>query len=449
MGSATERLVRFVQDLDLDAIPNGVRRTARTAILDGLACAVGGCGTRVGAAVRELVLSEGGRPAATLWGTRVRSSPARTALANGASAHALDFDDVLWPMNGHPTAPVLPAVLAVAESRGSSGSEVLAAYVAGVEAAAALGYAMGRPHYERGWHPTATLGALGATLAAGKLGELSREELSRALGIACSQLAGSRMNFGTDTKPLHAGLAAQVGVLATDLAARGLTATTDPLGEELGLAGLYHGPSSLELPSLGDPFALESPGLDLKPYPSCRFTHRTIDAVLDIRSTRGRESVKTIECWIDLLALKILIHPQPADGLEAKFSLPYCAAIAWIDGWPAVESFSDARATRADVQELLNRVRVSEASAPEEEVEITFSSGARERRRILHPRGSPDRPMERDDHVRKVRSLCVPVLGAERTDELVSVVSQLETLDDMGELAKLLTPEEPAGTHVP
>jgi 2-methylcitrate dehydratase PrpD len=441
MDSLTGHVVRFARGLELSDVPVEARRVARTAILDTLACAVGGGATRVAGAVRSFAAEEGTAPRATIWGTGLRTAPSRAALANGAAAHALDFDDVSWAMNGHPSAPLLPAVLAVAEDCGASGEETLVAYVAGFEVEARLGAVMGLGHYSRGWHPTATLGTLGATVAAGLLRGLDEDAFRRALGIACSTLAGTRMNFGTDTKPLHAGFAAQAGVLAADLAARGITACPEPLDAEMGPADLYDGTRPTELPRLGEPFALVDPGVEFKPYPSCRFTHRLIDGVLAVRDRHGSVADATIRCVVNPFAHRICIHPRPTDGLQAKFSLPYCAAVAWLDGWPSVASFTDERAVRDDVQALLRRVEMEDAAGPTEEVVVRFASGEEDREEVRYARGHPSKPINRGDHVAKVRALCAPVLGEEGTGLLVDAVDGIEKLAAVSALSALLVPE--------
>ncbi len=439
--SATAAAAAFVRRLELRDVPESVLRTARAGVLDALACAVAGREERVSRAVREWVWDEGSAGSAGVWGSGVRSSAARAALANGTAGHALDFDDVNWSMNGHPTVPLLPAVLAVAESRGLSGAEALAAYVAGFEVQGRIGEALSISHYERGWHPTGTLGVLGASVAAGRLLGLDEPGLRRALGIACSQAAGSRMNFGTDTKPLHAGLAAQAGVTAAELAARGVTAREDGLEADMGLADLYDGVRPLALPRLGEPFALEHPGLELKPYPSCRFTHRIIDAVLELRARLPGAEVASIECGLVPLAHKILIYRKPENGLQAKFSAAYCVAVAWLDGWPRLEAFGDARVRRDDVQALLRRVELLDASGREEQVTLQLADGSRHSERVRLARGHPERPLSEAERLQKVRDCMEPAFGAARVERLVETVERLESLDDVRELSGLLVPE--------
>jgi 2-methylcitrate dehydratase PrpD len=262
--------------------------------------------------------------------------------------------------------------------------------------------------------------------------------------MACSRAAGSRMNFGTDTKPLHAGFAARAGVECAELAALDLDARADGLESDLGLADLYGGARPLQLGELGRPFALDTPGVELKPYPSCRFTHRTIDAVLALRERHPDAEPIALECEIDPFALQILIHPRPQTGLQAKFSLPYCAAVAWLDGWPDLESFRDARAARDDVQSWLQRVTVQPASSGDDAVTAVFASGERDREAVPLARGHPSRPLERGARLHKVRGCLEPALGIARAAELITAVESLESLPSAAKLGALCTPSEDA-----
>ena len=440
--SETAKLAAWALDLELRDVPAAVLETARAAILDALACAVAAREERVARGLRSWAAGEGGggTAQATLWGCRERAPIGAAALINGTAAHALDYDDVSWALQGHPTVPLLPAAFALAESSGASGADLLTAYVAGFEVESRVGEALTRSHYARGWHPTSTVGILGATTAAGRLLGLDARGLCTAYGIACSRASGSRMNFGSDTKPLHAGLAARAGLEAARFAALGITARQDGIEADMGLADLYAGARPFVLGPLGDPFALEEPGLELKPYPACRFTHRTIDAVLALRERHAGASVDSIECEVDPFALEILIHPEPRTGLEAKFSLPYCAAVAWLDGWPELSSFGDARASKADVQDLLRRVSVRPSAEPGDAVTLVLAGGERDTERVVVGRGHPERPLDTDERLRKVRSCAERALGEERTERLIAAVEGLASLGDVADLARLLVP---------
>ncbi len=441
MSSLTSAaLADFAVGLKLDAIGPRTREFAKHAMLDAIGCAVAAGEERVTRALRSLALDRGSAGPATLWGRSERVRPGDAALINGSAAHALDFDDVSWAMNGHPTVPVLPAAFSLAEVCGSSGADLLVAYVAGFEVQARLGQAMGRGHYEKGWHPTSTLGVFGAAAAAARILELDSATLQAAFGIAASRASGSRMNFGTDTKPLHAGLAARAGLEAAEFARRGITSNLAGIESEMGLADLYHGDRALELTPLGEPFALEDPGLELKPYPSCRFTHRAIDAVLELRKRNPGEDPKRITCATDPFARKILIHPEPRTGLEAKFSLPYCVAVSWLDGWPELGSFADSRVETEEVQDLLREVTVEDAKGADESVEIVFHSGRSDREAISHARGSPARPLSDEERLRKFRSCVSLPLGGEGCDALAYALANLEDVDEVAELGRLCSP---------
>ncbi len=437
--SETARLARFALGLSLDRVPETVRASARAAILDGLACAVAGRDERVTRELRGFALEQGSHPRATLWGTGERVSPALAALVNGTAAHALDFDDVSWAMNGHPTVPLLPAAFACAETVGATGEQLLRAYVVGFEVEARLGQALGTPHYERGWHATSTMGVFGATAASAVLLGLDEAGLRRAFGIAVSRASGTRANFGTDAKPLHAGLAARAGLEAAELAKRGLTAREDGLEMKMGLADLYGGAVPFALPDLDDGFALERPGVELKPYPSCRFTHRAIDAVLCLREKHAGRELRAIECASDRLGLKILIYDEPSTGLEGKFSLQYCVAIAWLDGWPGLGAFADARASSDDVQALLRRVAVRESRSADEQVELVFADGTRARETVRIARGNPQNPLSHEQRVAKAQLCLEPALGAARARALIEAIDSLEKHADVRELARGLS----------
>ena len=436
--SETARLADFALALRLEDVPVPVRATARAAILDSLCCAIAGRREPATRRVREFALAQQGAGVATLWGTGERVPAELAALVNGTAAHALDFDDVSWALNGHPTVPLLPAVFAAAEKTGASGADFLRAYVAGFEVEARLGQALGRGHYEKGWHATATLGVFGAAAAAGILLGLDARELRRAFGIAGSRAAGTRANFGTDTKPLHAGLAARAGLEAAELAKLGVTAREDIVEASMGLADLYAGQKPPRLPELGRPFALEDPGLELKPYPSCRFTHRTIDLVLALAEKHAERTLESLEIATDPLGLKILIYPAPRTGLEAKFSLQYCAAVTWLDDWPGLASFSDERALRPDVQSLLRRVHVREAPGDDEQLEAVFADGSRVRLSERHARGSREYPLGDWERLEKVHGCVFPELGSGAPERLIAAVDELESVPHLRELVRCL-----------
>src|SRR5512143_3494004 len=220
----TKKLAEFIVNADLAGIPPEAREIGKRVILDLLGVALAGTRDPMAKIMTEYIKDTGGRPQARVWRKKFKTSPPLAALANGTFGHALDYDDINRNMRGHPTVPVLPATLAAAEEEKSSGKQVLEAFIIGLEVETKLGAGMNPHLFENGWHPTAILGAMGATAAASKLYKLPGEKVCMALGIAGSLASGLRQNFGTMTKPLHAGRAAQNGVTAAQLARRGYTA---------------------------------------------------------------------------------------------------------------------------------------------------------------------------------------------------------------------------------
>jgi 2-methylcitrate dehydratase PrpD len=313
----------------------------------------------------------------------------------------------------------------VGEFIGASGADVLRAYCIGFEVAGRIGEALGRSHYEAGWHPTATLGTLGATAVAAALLGSNPEVWMRAIGIACSEAAGTRMNFGTDTKPLHAGLAAQAGITAAELAQRGVTARADALEAHMGFAALYAG-ASARVRLDRDLYCLVDPGIEHKPYPSCRFTHRIIEAVARLRERHGRQNPASLTCTMDPFARQILIYPRASSALEAKFSMPWCAALTWLDGPPTVDTFRDDRVRRPDVAQLVRRVDVIDGSADSETVEVAFADGTRDSETITLPLGHSLRPLSREQHLRKLHACMEPCLGIDRAQRVIPVLERID-----------------------
>ncbi|MDP2951941.1 MAG: MmgE/PrpD family protein, partial [Chloroflexota bacterium] len=299
MGT-TERLACFLVETGYNNLPQEVVRVAKRAFLDGMGVALAGSQEEAGRIIAHHVKEQGGAKECRVLGNRWRVPAPAAALANGIMAHALDYDDYAPGWVAHPTAAILPAVLALGERGHISGKEALEAYVLGFEVGARAGYGAGRRHYEAGFHSTATLGTLGAAAASAKLLRLSIPETRMALGIAASEAAGLRQNFGSMTKPFHAGNAARGGVTAALLAQQGFTASEDILDGPQGFVHVLAGEGHFEkmLDGLGETFDILSPGLEMKPYPCCRGTHRCLDAMFALLKERpfSPDEVEAVEC---------------------------------------------------------------------------------------------------------------------------------------------------------
>ena len=450
---ATERIARFVVETESSSIPGEVIRAARDGFLDGLGVTLAGSVEPASTIVADYVRDLGGTPQAGIVAHGFRSTAPQAALANGTMAHALDYDDVIWLTSGHPThptVPVMPVALALGELQHSTGRDVLAAYIVGVEVEARVGAGIGRRHYAVGWHPTATLGTLGATAAAARLLALDVFQTRMALGIAASEASGLRQNFGTMTKPLHAGLAARNGIVAAMLARKGFTADESILESQSGFSSVLGGEGEYDLAAmtrdLGNPFAITSPGLDIKPYPCCRFTHRCIDAMLHIVTEHhpAPEDVVQVECHTSPFVPRIVLHHRPGTPLEGKFSMEYCMARALLDGEMRIAQFTEGKVLDPRVQELLQRVRYVHPAGVEDQrqpevVTVKLRDGRQYSHEVLSAKGSPDNPLTSDGLKRKYRDCASRALSAEATERSLAIITRLEDVSDIAGLCDLVT----------
>ena len=292
--------------------------------LDCLGAALAGYSHPIGKIITDFVKESGGSPKATVIGAGFKTSPHEAALANGTMAHALDYDDYSLVLAGHPSVSLLPSILAIGEDRGISGKKVLTAYIVGFEIESKLGAGVNFRHYELGWHATCTLGTLGAAAACSSILGLDIEKTRMALGIAASEASGLRQNFGTMTKPFHAGLSARNGVIAALLAEKGFTADKNILEAEFGFCNLFCGKGEYDseriTSNLGNPFAIFEPGISIKPYPSCGGTHTALDAMLYLAKENDINPSDVEEIGVDVPELlpRVLIHSNPKTGLEGN-----------------------------------------------------------------------------------------------------------------------------------
>ena len=454
MMGATEELARFACELKVDQILAEALVWAKDAILDCTGVALAGTQEDAGRIITNYMKEAGGRPEAGVFTAGFKSNVGNAALANGTMAHALDFDDYVLPnWTGHPTAPMLPAIYALGQRQRISGKEALLAYIVGFEVGGKIGAGLGRGHYELGWHPTAPLGTMGAAAACCSILKLDLARTRIALGIAGSEASGVRQNFGTMTKPLHAGLAARNGVMAALLAERGFTADGSVLEGEFGFgrvftAGGKFDPAEMSK-DLGKSLLIIEHGVSIKPYPCCAEAHRCLDGIFyliekhDIRA----EDVESVECRTSDMVPKIMIRHRPKTAEEAKFSMEYCMAVALLDRKAGLEQFTTERVLESKVQDLLNHVRYvhpPEASGYlnmeryPEQVTIKLRNGAEYSHEVLESKGRPGNRLTQAELVAKYRDCAARAISRERIDRSLDMLLGLEKLKDIGELMDVL-----------
>jgi len=367
--TATEALARFISRTRYEDLPTELIANGKTCVLDGLGVALAGAATENCRIIQDYLQSMAGTTGrgVCVIGTELTLPPTLAALANGTAIHADDFDDTLPSTNRqgyqgsvHPTAPVLAAVLAAANRADCDGRSLITAYHVGVETAARIHRAIGTRHFSAGFHPTGTCGAIGAAAGVANLLRLDVPTTRTALGIAASRASGLRGNFGTMTKPLHAGQAAETGVLAADFAAAGLTSEQSLLDGSHGMLQAYGdgGDASELTEGLSTNWSMLYPGILLKPYPSGMRTHPPMmrlseyleEEPLDINRLL-RVRVRTHPGVFDTLR-----HHRPSSALEAKFSLEFCLAAILVSGRAGLDEFTDEFVSRQDVQWMISRV---------------------------------------------------------------------------------------------
>ncbi len=443
--NVTQRLAEFVAGTSSEAIGLEAREQAKRAVLDTLGVALAGRQEPAAALVAALAREQGGREEATVVGAGFRATAEQAALVNGTAAHALDYDDVTLNMRGHPSAPLLPAVFALGEKMGSSGRDVLDAYVLGVEVECKLGRAIGEPHYALGWHATSTLGTLGAAAACARLLRLDAERNRNALGIAASLASGLQQNFGTMTKPLHAGWAAHNGVLAARLASRGFEADAKALEGPSGFLRAMSGGAEVDVEAvvggLGEPWEVVEPGIGVKLYPCCYAIARAIDGAIDWRHDGGDPGrIASVEIVVSPGTLLPLVKRPPETPLEAKFSLEYCVASALIDGGLGLSAFSTPAVGRLEVRKLMSRIRAVEDGPVAQfpiggRAVVNVNAGGSTSSTVVDtPRGDPKNPLTWDELAAKFRDCAGTVLPADRVEAAIGLVGRLEELPDIREL---------------
>jgi 2-methylcitrate dehydratase PrpD len=449
----TEQLAHRIAETTYEQLPPAAVTQAKRALLDTIGVTLAGHREEAGRIITLWVQDAGGSQEATVLGTALYTSPALAALANGTLGHCLDFDDVTAHLRGHPSVVVAPVVLALGEALGASGTEVLTAFVLGIEVEAKIGKAMTSALPRHGWHPTAVIGTLGATAAAAKMLALEGPQIQAALGIAASTAGGLRQNFGTMTKPLHAGEAARSGVEAAQLAQRGFTADRHILEERFGFFNTFVGAGEFDLDvvlqDFGTPYEIVSPGIGVKPYPSCRQTHRGIDAMLELVHTHHLQAdeVSEIVCEMSARAQDFLIHHRPQTGLEGKFSMEYCMAAALLHGQMGLAQFSDASVQDPRAQALLQRVRFEHPDQDAADwdtpmpdiIKVVLHDGRHVQQRVDIPQGDPELPLSWEALVAKFQDCAAGVLAAEQIQEAVQHLAHLEDLPTLQPLMATLT----------
>lgn len=441
----TTRVATEVIALRFDDLPEQALTRARHVLLDWLGAAIAGSVEPAGLIAQEIASEPGSRPVASIVGTRLRASPRDAALANAIAAHALDFDDSSLWADGHPSAAIVSAAVALGEALQSSTGRVIEAIVAGLQGQARVALAAGPSPYENGFHGTGIYGTFGAAGACSRLLDLDVDGIERAYTLAATQAAGLKRPFGTMGKHLNAAKAATNGMLSAQLAAKGFTAPSDGFEGRQGFAWTH---STTFDPGysqtvMGERLAIES--VVFKRHACCHGTHSTIDGITRLRDDHAlsEDDVANVELFVPEKVVDICCISEPATGLEGKFSMRHAASIA-LAGLPTgPEAFTDESVRDPRLVALRQRVTVrpegDRAMTAPTRVLISLTSGDRLEAEInvWEPTHENELEAEWDALERKFISLASPVIGMSSANEYVARLAQIEPSRPIGELCEL------------
>jgi 2-methylcitrate dehydratase PrpD len=445
-------LARRSTAITFDGLPADAVAAAKAGILDTVGVTLAGS-IEATARIVAKQLPRGGP--SLLFGTAERAAPLDAALVNGTASHALDFDDMANHLGGHPSVPILPALFALADAEPVDGRAFIAAYVAGFEAECKIGRGVNFHHYTKGWHPTATLGVLGAAAACSHLLRLGADRTAVALAIATSFASGIKANFGTMTKPLHVGHCTRNGLFAALLARDGFTANPGAFEHKQGFLALFNGAGTYNvepmLEAWGAPFEIVNPGIAAKQYPCCGSTHPALDVMLDLVRQHDLQpsAVARIESWTHTRRLEHTNRPDPQSALDAKFSVQHCLALALVDRAIKIEHFEGEAYRDQQVRAILPRVQAAPYTTAQfaadnhfgAEIKLTLTDG-----RIIT--GKTEQPLGRaveaplpPDRLREKFDNCVArVLPPAASAPIADMIARLDRVTDMRQLGTLLAP---------
>jgi len=448
VANITETIANFVNRTNFESLPQQAIKLAKEAMLDYIAVTIAGSGEPVAQILTNYVNLMKSSEEATVICQELQTTALSAAFLNGTIGHALDYDDALPASVGcnvHLSVCIFPAVIALAEKNHLSGRDLLAAYIVGLEVGYRVTFVIGPYLTDSGWHPTPILGTIAAAAAAANVLKLSADETKTAIGIASSLAGGLQKNFGTMTKPLHAGNAARNGVLSAELAMSGFTGNPSVLEGTFNFCEVFSAKKvshyQIDCSDLGQEWNLLSLGLSFKPYPCCRAIHPAIDATLNLVQEHNinADEVDHIKCEVTPTVANLASFDIPKNGYEGKFSLRYCIALAVTKRSVTLSDFYDELITDPLLQRIMKKIFVYPY---EEQVETKFSlktkvsiwlrMGKHYSYEVITPKGEGDNPMTTDDLITKFKHCADLQMEKSEIEDLLDTVNHIEEADDIG-----------------
>ena len=442
VSNVTEAISRFIVESSFENLPKEVVEAGKRSFLDWISVTLGGTKEPPARILIDFVEELGGEKQASILGHGIRTSTLNAAFVNGAMSHILDYDDAHSETRNHTSAPLFPVVLAIAENKGLNGQDLLTAYITGFEVSSRIGLALGKRYYEEGWHATSILGRFGAAAGSSCLMGLKTEQVIHALGLAGTQSGGIRSAFGTMAKPFHAGKAAADGLLSAMLAQRNFTGPKDIFEDNSEYVGIFSEEydSGHIMKGLGKNYHILTNSFKL--HAACLLLHPVIDGLLSIKREHNPspEEIESIELEVAPLCLSVTDKPRVVDGVEGKFSLHFCSALAMTKGKLGNREFTDALVNDRRIRDLMKKVRVrGNLSLDEAEANVVVGvvNGRRYSRHITAPKGHPRNPMTFDEILEKFKDLNRGVISEERIAEIAEIVKNLQDLLNIRKLIEL------------
>lgn len=448
----TEPLARFAAELTAAVLPKEALMAAHKSFLDTSAVMMAGALTEWGQIVQHHHRDPAGGSAWLAAGGRAPTA-ALAALANGTAAHSLEYDDMHWTVMGHPSAVLVPVLIALGEALGAPGNRVVTAYVAGVEVMARLGRLVLPDHYESGWHSTACLGAVAAAAAGANLLQLDATRTAHAMGCGATMASGIRASFGSGAKAYQIGHAAFAGVTAALMAQAGLTASTRGLEAPYGFLAAYSGGAPWQerveaaVGDLNRHWEVIGPGLGRKLYPCCGVMHAAVEAALRLHERIGgrTSAIAGVTCSLPPASIPVVPFLAPIGALEARFSPTHAVSVALVRGQAGLSEFTDEAVALPEVEQVRHLVEVAAHAGWTHrlkgffpgEVSVKLADGTQLTEQVLQARGTSDNPMSDEALLAKFRECVTSRYPAEQANAIASELLSLSSQPDVAQLQLL------------
>jgi 2-methylcitrate dehydratase PrpD len=442
-SNITNQIAHYINKTNYETLPEDILEKAKLCLLDWIAVTLAGSKEEISDITFNLIHMFNDKEQATILGRRSMTNPLSASLINGVNAHVLDFDEGILEGPGHPSAPIIPAILALSEWKQLSGRDFILSFNVGVQVFFAFDTICMPNHSERGWHSTGTFGHLAATAGSAKLLGLNVSQIIKALGISATQVAGLKNTFGTMCKSLNTGKAAMNGLLAALLAEKNFTTSTDGIGGKGGFLEVYCAQST--------PVAFESTlkcdfflnKVKFKRYPSCFNTHAAIESILSLRRRYKikPEQVSEIHCTVYPRCLEVSAIERPETGLEAKFSVQYCIAVALQEGRVLLNSFDDEKVKMPLIKNIMKKIKLrteeSYSKTRTSEVILKLEDGQKLKEKISLAEIFSDRKKEKEQVVNKFNEIASSFMAVERANQIIKTINSLEEIDSMSIITRL------------